>query len=280
MRLLYRGKDKLLSCFCALTLLLGLVCPVLAEETYPIIYVGDAPILQCDVTYMDGVPYIKASTFLLFATQDYTLESDGVHFSAKARYADYQYCSIVADVGQYYMVVNGRYFYISSGVQQIDELVALPIGMLARAVGGYVNVFEEKPGEFYAYAGTSSVRPGSEFYDETSVDAIARTINSEAGNQSMKGKVAVGSVIYNRVKSPQFPNTVAAVVLAYRQFEGTHTKYFAATPPESCVIAAKIAIEGTQVLPGVLYFNTTDLNSWARLNREYLGTIGGHDFFK
>ena len=41
---------------------------------------------------------------------------------------------------------------------------------------------------------------------------LARAINGEARGESYEGQVAVGAVILNRVKSSDFPNTIAGVI--------------------------------------------------------------------
>lgn len=41
---------------------------------------------------------------------------------------------------------------------------------------------------------------------------LARAINGEARGESYEGQVAVGAVILNRVKSSEFPNTIAGVI--------------------------------------------------------------------
>ena len=41
---------------------------------------------------------------------------------------------------------------------------------------------------------------------------MARAINGEARGESYEGQVAVGAVILNRVKSSEFPNTIAGVI--------------------------------------------------------------------
>ena len=41
---------------------------------------------------------------------------------------------------------------------------------------------------------------------------MARAINGEARGESYEGQVAVGAVILNRVKSAEFPNTIAGVI--------------------------------------------------------------------
>lgn len=51
---------------------------------------------------------------------------------------------------------------------------------------------------------------------------LARAINGEARGESYEGQVAVGAVILNRVKHPDFPNTIAGVIYQprciYRSF--------------------------------------------------------------
>lgn len=41
---------------------------------------------------------------------------------------------------------------------------------------------------------------------------LARAINGESRGESYEGQVAVGAVILNRVKHPDFPNTIAGVI--------------------------------------------------------------------
>nr|MBP3598172.1 cell wall hydrolase [Eubacterium sp.] len=55
-------------------------------------------------------------------------------------------------------------------------------------------------------------------YTENDVKYMAAIIFCEAGNQSYAGKVAVGCVVMNRVKSPRFPNTVLKVIKQPYQF--------------------------------------------------------------
>ena len=47
---------------------------------------------------------------------------------------------------------------------------------------------------------------------------LAQNIYFEAGNQSLLGKLAVGLVVMNRVKSQRYPNTVCGVVRQRKQF--------------------------------------------------------------
>lgn len=55
-------------------------------------------------------------------------------------------------------------------------------------------------------------------YTDKDLKYMAAIIFCEAGNQSYAGKMAVGCVVMNRVKSPDFPNTVIKVIKQPYQF--------------------------------------------------------------
>jgi len=80
------------------------------------------------------------------------------------------------------------------------------------------------------------------------VRLLAALIYCEAGNQSYEGKVAVGAVVMNRVKSGAYANTIAGVIYASGQFtpalNGTVDRVYAGNVPDSCVQAAQAALSG------------------------------------
>ena len=49
-------------------------------------------------------------------------------------------------------------------------------------------------------------------------ELLARVVEAEAGNQGLYGKRLVVSVIYNRVESDRFPNTIYEVLTSPHQF--------------------------------------------------------------
>lgn len=115
---------------------------------------------------------------------------------------------------------------------------------------------------------------------ESDVILLAATIQAEAGNQSYEGKLAVGSVIMNRVNSSCFPGTIYGVISQPNQFEpwrkGIITRIVEAGPNDTCIEIANAVIAGTRN-GSWLYFMTP---YWA----DYFGitgyeTIGGHAFF-
>ena len=54
--------------------------------------------------------------------------------------------------------------------------------------------------------------------DQQDKDCLARNIYFEAANQSALGKLAVGLVVLNRVKSSRYPDTICGVVNQKSQF--------------------------------------------------------------
>ncbi len=77
---------------------------------------------------------------------------------------------------------------------------------------------------------------------------LAALIYCEAGNQSYEGKVAVGAVVMNRVKSGAYANTISGVIYASGQFtpalNGSVARVYSGNIPDSCVQAANAALSG------------------------------------
>ncbi|GAE86943.1 stalk domain-containing protein [Acetivibrio straminisolvens] len=93
-------------------------------------------------------------------------------------------------------------------------------------------------------------------YTDEDLMWLARIVTVEARGMSLEGKVAVANVVLNRVKSPSFPNTVYDVIFQKGQFPPAHKSGFKElVPPEECIIAAKMALEGVNNIGTCLYFN-------------------------
>ena len=87
---------------------------------------------------------------------------------------------------------------------------------------------------------------------------LATIIWCEAGNQARIGKVAVGAVVLNRVRSPLFPNSIREVIYQGGQFTPVATGVFARAlangVPESCYEAARAALAGENPVGSCLFF--------------------------
>lgn len=105
---------------------------------------------------------------------------------------------------------------------------------------------------------SSGGRPQSSGSDSAMLAAI---IQCEAGGESYEGKLAVGSVVLNRVSSSHFPNTIAGVIYQGGQFSpvasGRFASVRAAGANASCRQAAGEVLNGNITI-GALYFRRND----------------------
>ncbi len=116
-------------------------------------------------------------------------------------------------------------------------------------------------------------------YSSSEVYLLAKCIYAEARGEPYAGKVAVGAVILNRVKSSKFPNTIAGVIYQPYAFTAVADGQINLSPDQSCMKAAQDAINGWDPSYGCLYyFNPkTATSSWI-WSRKQVTTIGNHIF--
>jgi len=123
-------------------------------------------------------------------------------------------------------------------------------------------------------------------YDRDNIFWLARIIHAEAAGEPYLGKVAVGSVVMNRVNSPNFPNTIYGVIFEYYkgipQFSPVADGTIYNNPSEECLAAAQEAYWGAKPLGNALYFfnPAKSAGTWIVNNRTYAGRIGNHVFYK
>lgn len=107
------------------------------------------------------------------------------------------------------------------------------------------------------------------------LELLAAIIECEAGGESMEGKLAVGSVVMNRVRSGTYPNTILGVIYQSGQFSpvtsGRFSIVLARGASDSCVSAAQ------QVLGG---YSSGSWLHFCRANGLVEGdVIGNHVFY-
>ena len=112
---------------------------------------------------------------------------------------------------------------------------------------------------------------------------MARAINGEARGEPYEGQVAVGAVILNRVKSPQFPNSISGVIYQAGAFTAVSDGQINTPISEGSSVykAARDAMNGWDPTGGcIYYFNpATATNKWI-WSRPLVKTIGKHRFCK
>lgn len=185
--------------------------------------------------------------------------------------------------GAAYLISNDRYIYLDKTAQVFDGTLYVPARPLAKALGWNVEWDgSTKTAVFTSTGGT--ITSGEEFYNGDEVLWLARIITAEAGGEPFLGQIAVGAVVLNRVRSPRYPNTIYGVIfdrVGGVQFEPTLNGRIWCTPGANAVIAAKLALEGTNPVGGSLFFLNPSIakSSWIQRNRTFFVRIGRHEFY-
>lgn len=112
---------------------------------------------------------------------------------------------------------------------------------------------------------------------------LARAINGEARGEPYEGQVAVGAVIINRTKHPEFPKTIAGVIYQPGAFTAVSDGQIN-VPIDSgstVVKAARDALNGWDPTNGCIYYYNpaTATSSWI-WSRQVVLKIGKHSFAK
>lgn len=181
-----------------------------------------------------------------------------------------------------YITANGRYLWASSGIIIKSGTMYVPLRTISKAFGCDVR-WDEKT--FAAYVSKSgTLENGSTFYNSDSLYWLSRIIHAEASGESLLGKVAVGTVVLNRVKSPDYPNTIRGVIFDKKngvQFTPAANGAINCTPSAESIIAAKLCLDGASISDRILFFINEALaqSSWVSDNRTFVVTVGNHKFY-
>lgn len=128
---------------------------------------------------------------------------------------------------------------------------------------------------------SSSSSSSSSTSNSSDLNLLARVVYSEARGEPYEGQVAVAAVVLNRVKSSNFPNSIAGVVYQSGAFDAVSDGQINLTPSSTAKKAAQDALNGWDPSYGAIYyFNpNTATNAWI-WSRPATVTIGNHRFCK
>lgn len=120
---------------------------------------------------------------------------------------------------------------------------------------------KESAGQSDSSKSSSTANGYGQATDSSETKLLATIIYCEAGNQPYEGKVAVGSVVMNRINSSQFPNTLLGVLYQKSQFTPVMSGRFAValandSATDSCYEAARAVLGGANNVPDCLFFRT------------------------
>lgn len=213
--------------------------------------------------------YPQAKINYSYSTRTLTVQTDKLYLTATD--------------GQNYIVANGRYLYTPSPVFMRYGVMYAPVLLMAKAFDAKIS-WSNTTSSFYITRGGGGILSGEKFYREDEVYWLSRIIYAESGGEILKGKIAVGNVILNRVRSKYFPNTIYGVIFDKKngvQFSPTANGTIYKSPNSQSVIAAKICLEGYSIDTGIMYFVNPSLvpNCWVCKNRPLYAKIGNHSFY-
>ena len=250
-----------------------------ATEAIPI-YLDGRRMTDTSAYLIDSTTYVPLRAFCddvdecKISWDSYTgtaiAENDGIYLTAKP--------------GNRYISVNGRYFYTVTQVLNLDGHVYVPVRPMAKAFSLDLE-WDGSTRSVKLYTTGKRTKWASEVYNEDEVYWLARIINAEAGSEPFLGKMAVGNVVLNRVRSSLYPNTIYGVIFDRKhglQFSPVGNGTIYNTPNAESIIAAKICLEGYSVSNTALYFLNPRIATsfWIVNNCTYEFSIGRHDFYR
>lgn len=108
---------------------------------------------------------------------------------------------------------------------------------------------------------------------------LAKCVYAEARGEPYVGQVAVAAVILNRVKSPDFPNTISGVIYQPWAFTAVNDGQIKLEPNSTAYQAAQDALNGWDPTYGCLfYYNPAKATSKWIFSRKIVTKIGKHTF--
>ncbi len=236
-------------------------------------------VLSGEAAIINSVTYVPLRSFAEL------LGADSISWNAKTATATVVMGStkIYVRDGGYFVEAAGRYFYSPEKILNISNRLFVPIRPFASAFSLKLNWNGSTRTVELTRTG-KVLESGASFYDSSDVYWLARIISAESGGESLKGQIAVGNVVLNRVDSKQYPNTIYGVIFDKKggtQFSPVSMGTIYNTPTQSSIIAAKICLEGYSISDDILFFMNPRIatSNWISNNRSFAFTIGNHDFY-
>lgn len=249
--------------------------------------------------FIEGNLYL-GETFLLPGTTYVSLRQFSERFAdarvswdagtgtATVRWRD---VALSAREGDTFLEAGGRILPCPLGIFISGGRIFVPVRPLASVFGYSVKWVEGsriallKPGEPFV---TSSVPDGSDEHDEArepdELYWLSRIISAEAEGEPFEGKLAVGTVIMNRLESPEYPDTVYGVIFDDRngvQFTPTANGAIYREPDGDSIRAAEMCLGGYRTRGDILFFMNEKLaeSLWIKNNCTFAIAVGNHDFY-
>lgn len=253
-------------------------------ETVPV-YLGSEEIVKGKAKLINGVTYVPLRAFCDEGAPYTYSGSFNIYWDAKTQSAivEGQGLYLIATQGKCYITVNGRCFYTVGDIINIDGSIYVPVRPMAKALGFELYWDADKRAVAMTPTG-KRLLTADEVYSSDDLYWLSRIISAESGGEPFKGKIAVGNVVMNRVKSPAYPNSIWGVIFDRKygtQFTPAATGTIYRAPNAESILAAKACLEGYSLSDTALFFLNPRIatNFWIVNTRPFEFSIGNHDFY-
>lgn len=253
---------------CGLLTAAALALPAQASRTVPVQVDGET---LSGTSYLEqGVTYVPLRD-LLDALGGWDLKWDS---QAQAAVAVSGSARLTADPAENTVTVDGRDY--DAQVVVTNGRTYVPLRLVTEALGGTA--------EWDPYLRGAAVTSAGAEHDAVDLYWLSRIISAESGGEPLRGQIAVGNVVLNRVSSREFPNTIPGVIfdrVDAVQFEPVENGTIYRAPTAQAVEAARRVLDGESVIGTAMYFYAPALSQgvWINANRIYYQTIGCHRFY-
>lgn len=253
-------------------------------ETVPV-YLGSEEIVKGKAKLINGVTYVPLRAFCDEGAPYTYSGSFNIYWDAKTQSAivEGQGLYLIATQGKCYITVNGRCFYTVGDIINIDGSIYVPVRPMAKALGFELYWDADKRAVAMTPTG-KRLLTADEVYSSDDLYWLSRIISAESGGEPFKGKIAVGNVVMNRVKSSAYPNSIWGVIFDRKygtQFTPAATGTIYRAPNAESILAAKACLEGYSLSDTALFFLNPRIatNFWIVNTRPFEFSIGNHDFY-
>lgn len=123
---------------------------------------------------------------------------------------------------------------------------------------------------------------GKVYVSDKDVYLMSQIVYAESRSEPYEGKVAVASVILNRVRNPKFPNTVEGVIKQKNAFSCVKNGKINVVPDEESYRAVLDALKGVDPTDRAVFFYNPKIatSSWMKnVEKQNVKPIGNHVFF-